>query len=155
MMKRPKLCTTGNRSVKGFGLALVLVTAACSDDGGAIGRDGGVLTLDGGNCAKPVHAYCGDGGPCPTLATSIEEVKQLAMGARCFKAESGRCGDLSYTFYSSGFLGFMAWFEDGGKLFAARRFADTAEFCGESFYDETYGAQPVCDLEPTALYCPR
>ena len=65
----------------------------------------------------------------------------------------GSCGALRYTRYSSGFIGFTAWFGGDGALVAATRFADTASFCGGTSFSQSYGPTAACDLRATAEYC--
>ena len=125
---------------------LVLVAGACG------GRaDGGTTVFtDGGACTRPLAEFCD--GACPSFDDSVAEVKAMAGQGRCYKGESGACGSLRYTFYSSGVHGFMAWFA-GDTLVAARNFSDVNEFCNNSSYREEFGDPPICDPVPAEMYC--
>jgi hypothetical protein len=127
--------------------AWLAAAAGCSDPGGSLGG------ADAGGCVAAVADFCD--AACPDFEASAAEVMQLATTGRCFIAESGGCGALRYTAYSSGFFGFTAWFTGGGRLVAARRFEDTPAFCDGTSYDQLFGAPPECAFDATERYCPR
>jgi hypothetical protein len=134
--------------------------AGCADDprvdvGADAGPGGpdadGFATLDAGACTGPLEGFCDSA--CPSYAESVAEVMFLAANLRCFIAESGTCGPLRYTYHSTGFEGFQAWFDAAGTLVAARRFIDHREYCEVTSFEIEFGAQPACDLVPEARYC--
>ncbi len=135
---------------------LLALLAGCHDHGGRGVPDGGVVPtdfLDAGPCSGPVEGFCGVG--CPTFEEAVAEVRRLAGEGRCFAAESGTCAGLRYAYHSSGFHGWVAWFDHAGALVRARSFSDVPEFCADTSREEEFGGgPPICDLAPSALYCP-
>ena len=111
-----------------------------------------------GRCVGTVAEYCASlGGRCPTYQESVERARELCAWPPGWAVTTRACAHehRSVSWRAPLVGGGGEYFDGGGRLIAAYRFADYGAYCGGRSFTRTFGTIPTCGTQPlTTSLCP-
>jgi hypothetical protein len=97
-----------------------------------------------GQCRAPLRAYCAEA--CPSYAQALRSAREREP---MLLIEAGRCGNLKWVKWSSGFHGETAYFGVRDELVCVEAWRDYSGYCAGESANVVYGERPDCEPETT------